>query len=1719
MAFKYDKPYRTLINIDQTKIAELFNLVYQMNTQEIIQYSLINKIPLGVTSFSGNNLIHEILLNDDTLKSEYNRLNVIKFLVQNEVNPDEPNKNNQTPIHIACQKQYKDICEYLIKECEVDLNYRDNNGFTPLHYLLIGEIKLFNKKDPTDIIAFQRKGDIAKKDDILIIKKDIYSLLRNNLFLTSLENTIYDTLLNNEEINKILLDTENKIQNRLASTDKTNLQKDTAEILALEKNDMIKVIEKLWGNFNNTPRLELHQPKEDSLVINRNNIGILKNINIKKELKTNIYENVELFNSYIENNIVNATDFDIADSMDLFVNIYRDFVNDSNHIITTPGVNGTSNVHTYNPASTFENDDYNTMERIYSSRISYLAKDNADNIIYGDSFVGGSRELVLLLTNPNPNKNNQLNTNINNKLDTIKTFFINENDIDMKFKKLFIALLLEININDPIYPIINGFINNNDIDNFLQISITLNPPNKDTYLYIQTYVHLLRDETKANEIYQGYTKLRCNPIYAGGIQTNLGGNYDIFIIHFMSCLFHKQYTFEEYIAHLTFVIFTRMYYQLGNITNINLLLQLMLLHFMYPLLPINNFISRGTTSFTQLPQSPFENLIKDTVELIHNYQPSNLDKIITNLYNLTSNNLIKVPNIMLCDFIYMIKDNNNFIIFNGITNGNFNFGSLENTLNNIAVSRGYNRLNLSQIHQRMFTLLLADLAPSLQNYIYVLIETYNLPPLPPSPRNFYFNKFIEAVNLKLRYKGTLEQLIDINSNFNIDLDLSNSEQLQLTPINIIPRFFRLDGPVPRLIQNIPLAFNYLYDRNPIDMTPLNKNFYVYNDYQYRPPTYLSHYNLLVKQYKEFIKLIKELLINNNYSYTKLFSYIKQGRIKDLSKYYLEFYFVISSLVNFSTNIILNLDHDYFKNNIPNINTVTPFDINQLSNFLNKNNGYVFLYYYLFGSNPSVKIPKFSYYKVESDKSYFLEDYSYELKLPDQPIQELNLRARAFKNKSDIVTPKNIKPNNFKSYLTNILFSNRVLENKIYFQNKNQELPPSVESVLSIYFEYNKINLFKEISKDANYNNILTSIDKLLSNLKIYTPNQDSHKMYYLFKLIEELIRDQTKLYSEKAINMLLYNNNIIPLQEQLYNINDFRNTSITIGDSKDDDFFKNYYLFLNNDVTETCDFIIYPNEYSNTYLLKQMYCLKIDQSLLKLLIDNNANPYVVDENNNSIISPIEKTYHYNTVETLLSNGVNLFKFGLPKNPLNNLTVENINHINKMIKGTTIDDNITNFISSQYNEIKVVLLANDRFGYNVINHLNTSFKAAFYIVNEYLTDNLWRFNKDYKFDDMINIFKITENNKQNINKNYLLIKSLNSGNIESSNQIIIYKDYLKKVKKIIQTYTNKLNNLIIERNELGKVNVNLFSINNKIITIQQSIAHITIVEAAINTRITNQRFGIVPFDKEETNIINTYNKIIKASDVGVYISCWTNLLTNELNESWNLDLIKILNRDKDLTNLNSIYDTQKDDVNDQYEIINIFYKQLHDLSKTYFEKSNYQNDNKILKFTYELLIHLTSTFICYNIEMTLRTLLLKYYNDVKPNELDFTDLNNKINYLFEASNVVTGKKFIEILYDDLPHDFVRNSIDIFKNQTDKNTFEPQSIRELLNNLFKLLTLNDIVSIPEDSSIMQILNRDLTDYFDLFIQKLINNWLVVIENVYKFTINQYRINNTIVKLIKK
>ena len=135
---KWDKTYFVQDQLDPSKINGLLDLADEMNSNQMKQYSIKYKIPLGITDPDGNNLIHKILRND--LHSEIIKLNVIKFLVNNGVSPDSPNSDNVTPLHLASENQLTNIIKYLLDN-GANPNYPDNIGMTPFHYLLSGKIK------------------------------------------------------------------------------------------------------------------------------------------------------------------------------------------------------------------------------------------------------------------------------------------------------------------------------------------------------------------------------------------------------------------------------------------------------------------------------------------------------------------------------------------------------------------------------------------------------------------------------------------------------------------------------------------------------------------------------------------------------------------------------------------------------------------------------------------------------------------------------------------------------------------------------------------------------------------------------------------------------------------------------------------------------------------------------------------------------------------------------------------------------------------------------------------------------------------------------------------------------------------------------------------------------------------------------------------------------------------------------------------------------------------------------------------------------------------------------------------------------------------------------------------------------------------------------------------------------------------------------------------
>ena len=84
--------------------------------------------------------------------------------------------------------------------------------------------------------------------------------------------------------------------------------------------------------------------------------------------------------------------------------------------------------------------------------------------------------------------------------------------------------------------------------------------------------------------------------------------------------------------------------------------------------------------------------------------------------------------------------------------------------------------------------------------------------------------------------------------------------------------------------------------------------------------------------------------------------------------------------------------------------------------------------------------------------------------------------------------------------------------------------------------------------------------------------------------------------------------------------------------------------------------------------------------------------------------------------------------------------------------------------------------------------------------------------------------------------------------------------------------------------------------------------------------------------------------------------------------------------------------------------------------------------------------------------------------------------------------------------------VKNSVDIRDNEDDKLNFKDESIKQILDDYVGLLETSYFIDIK--SKILKVMSK-VNNYFDAITKEIIKNWLVVIENLLKFYINQYRL----------
>ena len=1475
-----------------------------------------------------------------------------------------------------------------------------------------------------------------------------------------------------------------------------------------------------WGKFTDDTDIELYNLPSNLLESKKlyeyntftvdYNRGIIKNTNINLYIYDKL---IELHNNYEKK--LNAEDYTIKyekikENLTNFffdiVKINKDTMTISNYIDSRIIKIDRSTNQNYHIIKENKIDlltgKYN--EQKYSN--SYNLADNIIDYINCDFFIGGSRQIYW--------NNNIIEEKVVYEITNyIITIYLDLNDIRKKL--IFILSCTFIYYINDIYIYLNElkeYLILQDIDNTTDLY--------SVYIYIYNNILLLKLTTNCyncDEYFNNYVITLHNRIMKSDTEniyseyiTYLDINLDVYINPIMITFFSKFIHIKGKIKWYEQFEQIIKYYELnnyitynidddGNTITINTYLKglatytLLLLYDNYNRIDFmrdigTNININNTEGFHDIEKirKIYNNIIKD--DYINNIIiQEDTGKLIMEYYNGMK---VKCQYMHLLDLVYYIL--NPEYLYTNYVNKYKNIHFIYKNINDIIKKDDEDDEDDEDEEKKDKEYIIIfnkinNLHPSISSIIYILIDNMNIN---INVHTYLINKYIESYHLGILFYGCIQDisyiytLVDgkdeysllhtdsknkfiFNPSYNYYNENNNNQQCFIIDLNI-------STPDTLLLfnyyvndesnNNNIIYFKYIYGRYRPASKLLYKNYILYINKKLNYYLYKC-FNYLMISIKTIYELFNNILDYNNdlkkekyfYKNTKKHKkkkydeeYNKKKTNEDKQKYKTEYEAESTKVDNTYNKNVKELE-----DKIDEKKTELNREILAIYNF-NKN---IYLVYHKLKHNNKI-------FKIETETTNF--DYNLFINI----MNDLNLYFFIYyynKKNTNIKIPNFINYRfNSEKYITNINDYDEEEKKIVSKIDKIKQIyiinPTNIED---IYINYKKIDILPSINHNLSFFYdlykrklifyILNKINKNFLINEVFKNTHISDKSYYFLicaKLIESIIKNvlinklKNKISSYisdlyiKHDSVNIYNTKFSPT-----NLNPTLNISNI--DIKNSDILYYYKNIIDNNINQHDDdiFIIYPNEYTNTNLLLQKYYVKYNDTILENMLSNNVCLYLLDNNNSTCIHNAVKIFNYKIIKKIIDKDKYIFSYEYEF-----IKIEFENHKNKMIS-SDYTETINTFIKTQFEEIKLLILSNDAYGNNILYNLHNSFKICFYIINEYITDYLIS-NK------ALNIGKL--NIKfSNLTENYLNITcTKNNSVLNNDDDSYVLLDIIKDLQKKLDG-----NNTISIKTD----------IKNKIIYYSDKI---------------NQYESIVI---NKTQIIETYDKIIDFKKNFIYFKMWDLLLNNPkyLEESFNLSLIKILHLDFD----NNIDDILK------------YLDYLEKFASTYFINEKYidKNKNEILKFIYDLLVHLTKITICDGIEKITEKILYNYLTNIYD--------NITIHYIIKSlmnDNTSNNTSFLYILYYEYPEKFVKNSINIFSSLEEKVNFEPTSINELLQILFNKLE-NDFIVVLDDS-VKHNLKKNVASYFDLFTVRVIKNWFVVCENTLKFIINHQRICNT-------
>jgi len=1702
-------PYRPKLTIPKEKSDELFSLINNMDTQQLKQYSVINAITLNVEDGnSGDNLIHKVILSTNLLKKEFHRLNLIKFLVQNGVNPDKPNKENHTPLHLACREQYYSIVEYLV-DLPVELNYVDNYGMSPFHYALQGKIELLKENNESEsFIAKPKKVDLEKNDKLNEIRKNLWELIKDNSFLKLLTNTVKETIIPDLSTTNKFKDFLKKISDSATSLTLTDKNKFLKESIDIFKNEIETFIKNKWDNFKPITELEIHEKDSQTSYDISDQFSPLKVNNVKKLLKDNSKDCIADIKQICD--AIKYEEINVNEKMDNKIqDFYKRFYENNKSFFRRAGVNllelnGNIGVEDIN----------SKWEEFNKSEMDPLSIDYADNIINWEQllFIGGARKILI--------RNSDLNIQNILRYDTIekKVFHILCDDI---------LLPLPVAIGGPqIYRIIDDSFDPNNLDatidtNGIQILDYTNPVMKDKLNYdkvklayyilfnkpdkirdlvenipipdinrrnfLVKWIRLFNEKNKASVLYAMYSNTACliRPLNLEGLLINvLPALVSVFNLN-------EKITNETLSIGLKKFFISSIYSMPGQTTN-NLLIANCNILLADNLNDDFNYYLTNQNLNPSLEQK-INNLLAETDI---NRKVILLKAITEELTISTKNKVLDADLLGFLTFLsngynqddqIFFKLNNNMGTINNMFVFNFFGQTIEPFETNIDKGKIINYL-IYIMGKKQIT----SLFPYI-NHIFEMLNNFDPNPPNPDPKEFFsLCKLEEARHLGLNYLGLIPEINQEET----ALISSNNPKIEIKLYDGNNYTVDVNGELDDNL--IPLPGNFIVQPPPGLPFQYNQfRYFIYSEEQARPPLKFAKEILYERNRNFLIKILKTLLCDSLYQ-NNLIKLLESSSnlTKSFTLIYPAMIIVAELLEAFGYKVNSN--------------------INRIIQKLNKWNSNILIYYFIFNPGKLMKIPKFNYYQLPSleEKGRFLFFNSVN-NLEDDITGIDDSTPLTLINLSEEIMISNQGISDFKRLMRKLsngfAKGDYIIRSEDLILSKEKNLPPSISSALPDLYKYNFLSLILDLfnkirSNQPEITNLITKIKELLSDKIILDKNVLVY--FTIGKLIQEIINDFTKNYIKNETAGLLNemigkepslggSKDVLTIKSIEYEVS-LNKSSIDLDSDSNSLFIPRIEKEIINDYN---DFIIYPEEYSNSDLLKSKYKIKINYKIYEKLLDNDINPFLLDGNNQSAIFPIIKLHCDKVMENLKKridfrdfSDINIFEF---------LKEEFNNHTSKLI-GTSdnFKDWLSNFVSYQKEEVKTLIYSNEKYKSNIPNNLEDSFNIICYIMNQYISESI------YKMEDTEELDKLK--------------LKLEINNIDLSNND--YGKYLF-VNEIITTTTSFSN---IYQNEKANYNCDKFILLNKEIKkLEEKKTKLVkgLTKNKIEELITSKNVlkDILKFQRLEETLINKTDldtndiieryKSLDFNDInkGILSRVLAKLINvDNLNDSFDLITFKIINLEKTIINQKEINNLEL------LENINNFYKQTNNISEIYMTSGKYIINNHILEFIKKLLIFMTQQFIIVEYIKSLEVLL---YDHIKNTSLlsSNEDILRNISFYFEQDIGFEGKErnLRDILFDEVSIKIIENTTGIFMDSAKENEFSLQSVKEILDNFCNLFTIFETIPIPEDTYFFKNV-KELNLFYDTFTNRTILNWNVICENVLKFNINQGRIIKCIYNL---